>query len=125
MSETCLLTVRHHDHEWDLEVPNAVPADELLKLLHQALGIPRANPPLRLYLAPLGILLPGQQNLQQAGVLDGAILVLSADPPEAGHSGKDLIRDNPAVKWKSIDGAGAEPAPAADQPASGYVWKKL
>lgn len=124
MSETCLLTVRHDDHEWDLEVPNAVPADELLKLLHQALNIPPANPPLRLYLAPLGIALPAQQNLQQAGILDGAILVLSANPPEAGHSGKDLIRDNPAVKWKSLEGA-AEPAPAAEQPAPGYVWKKL
>ncbi|MFN8611503.1 MAG: EsaB/YukD family protein [Vulcanimicrobiota bacterium] len=125
MSETCLLSVRHEDHEWDLEVPNSVAADELLKLLQQALNLPLVNPPLKLYVAPLGIPLAGQQNLVQAGVLDGAVLVLSASPPEAGHSGKDLIRDNPAVKWKSIEGATPESAPAPEQPAAGYVWKKL
>lgn len=126
MSRTCLLTLRADGREWDLEVPSEVPSQELVGLLQAALGLPAGAPAARLYLAPLGVALPQNQNLQQAGVLDGSILILSATPPQSDGSAQDLVRDNPATAWKSLTPeAPVEPAPppASDKP--GYVWKKL
>ncbi len=126
MSQTCLLTLRMNGREWDLEVPSQVSSQELVGLLQECLGLPSVEPAMRLYLAPLGVALSPTQNLQQAGVLDGSILILSATPPQSDSSGQDLVRDNPATAWKSLTpDAPAEPAPPAAPDKPGYVWKKL
>ena len=124
MSETCLLTLRMNAREWDLEVPSALPSQKLVELLQTALSLPPSQPPLRLYIAPFNVALPGSQSLQEAGVLDGSILILSATSPESVQSDKDLLRDNPATGWKALQNEPAEAAPV-EQPKPGYVWKKL
>ncbi|MBX3166677.1 MAG: EsaB/YukD family protein [Candidatus Eremiobacteraeota bacterium] len=126
MSRTCLLTLRSNGREWDLEVPSELPSQELVGLLQEALGLPSSEPAARLYLAPLGVPLPQNQNLQQAGVLDGSILILSATAPQSDASGQDLVRDNPATAWKPLGSeTPAEPTPPAAPDKPGYVWKKL
>lgn len=126
MSQTCLLTLRSSGREWDLEVPSNLPCLELVELLQKTLGLPTAQPSCRLYLAPLGVALAQAQSLEQAGVLDGSILILSAKPPQSEASGQDLVRDNPATAWKALaPEAPAEPAPPVAPDKPGYVWKKL
>lgn len=96
-------------------------------MLLDALGLPASDVPFRLYLEPLGIVIPHAQSLHQAGVLDGSILNLSCQAPQQLERRKDILGDNPAANWKALEDVAApnEPAPSLDQNKPGYVWKKL
>lgn len=101
---TCLVTVRHADREWDLELPAEIPAPALVGMLERALALP-PGPPLHLVLEPHGALL--RETLASAGVLDGARLVLT---PEPRH--RAAAEEGPALGWRPL----SEP---------GYTWKRL
>lgn len=108
---TCLVTVRHADREWDLELPSGIPVAAVIRLLEEGLGLP---PGLHLALEPFGAVLRDTETLDAAEVLDGARLLLTADPkPAATGSAVDAVGEGPALGWRPLTGD------------AGYAWKKL
>jgi uncharacterized ubiquitin-like protein YukD len=123
-----MVTVRHRNRDWDLELPARIPAGELVPMLCAALQLPAASEPLRLSVEPLGAMLGQAQSLAEAGVLDGAVLVLGDKPSPAAPQVTDAVGDSPALGWRSLapqTAVEAEAAPAMEEKPAGYSWKKL
>lgn len=115
---TCLVTVRHADREWDLELPARVPAAALVRMLEEALGL-AAEPALRLVLEPFGAVLRDSETLAGADVLDGARLLLTSEPaPAPAGTAMDPMGEGPALGWRPLGTAPAEET-------QGYTFKRL
>ncbi|MBI2942416.1 MAG: hypothetical protein HYY04_18460 [Chloroflexi bacterium] len=130
----------------DLEVPCEVPAEQLAALLVQALqcnsGGEVQRTPYEIVVQPHSRLLQSHESLADVGAWDGVWLVLR---PALGSAGGDRVSAGrgrtpergeapargPVAGWRPLGvdvpsrEAPGEPAPEPEQPASGYVWKRL
>ena len=120
---TCLVTLRHQNRQWDLELPSEVPSVRLVEMLIEALQLPRpasSEQPLRLSIEPFGATVGPDQSLASAEVRDGTILVLSNAPAQSVKAVTDSVGDGPAARWRPV-----VPSEAPAEAAPGYQWKKL
>lgn len=127
MSKTCLVTLRHDERQWDLEIPAELPLPELLQLLTASLRLPPAATSMQLYVDSLAAALQGQQTLAELGVLDGAVLTLGAEvATQRGVAPvTDAVGDTPAQGWKALQTEQPVSAPEVPAEKPGFAWKKL
>lgn len=140
--ERVIVTVKgaHETRGRDLEVPAEVEAVRLVSLLAQALqwdgAIGGRSVPYTIYAEPPGRVLRPTETLADAGVWDGAWLILQpvgteTKPPPSPVPGHIGSAEGPVRAWKDLGipvPTAQEPSPPDGQPGesrSGYVWKRL
>ncbi len=137
--ERVIVTVKRADREWmhDLELPADVPLAQMVPMLLQVLRWP-FNPgaPLGGYgveARPPGRTLTAGETLAQAGIWDGAWLVLHADPLLVDEARFGADAAGAKTGWRRLDAPVGErplptPAPEGETPAvpsGGFAWKRL
>lgn len=140
--ERVIVTVKgaHETRGRDLEVPAEVEAVRLVSLLTQALqwdgAIGGGSVPYTIYAEPPGRVLRPTETLADAGVWDGAWLILQpvgseTKPPPQPVTGPIGPAEGPVKGWKDlgIPVPKTQKSPSPDGPSdenrSGYVWKQL
>src|SRR5690349_17426935 len=111
----------------DLEVPAEVGAGRLAELLAAAVPVPPDAPGTgyRIEAQPLGRLLAPHESLADAGVWDGAWLILH--PGGAAPAAAAPATAPPGWTPLGIDippAVGTDDAPPASAPGDGFVWKR-
>ncbi|MBO9362953.1 MAG: EsaB/YukD family protein [Thermoflexus sp.] len=133
--ERMIVSLRRGNDERDLEVPSGITVQMLLQELAFALGWEdgcslEAHPP--------GRLLRPEETLAQAGVRDGARLILIAGKsgsrgPMAGHPQSRGPQDQPPDQgplrgWRPL-GVDSHSSTSSDEttspPSGGFVWKQV
>lgn len=80
--QTILLTIKGPERSIDLKLPAEVPVSELMPKILELCGPGQDNDPhsqarWRLFLASTGMSLDAAKSLNEAGVIDGSLLLLS------------------------------------------------
>jgi hypothetical protein len=130
--ETIIITLRKEDgQELDLEVPREVCAADLVEELALAFGL---SGDFQVFAEPPNRMLAPHETLAQAGIWDGARLLLTrgyrppspppSPPPPAVPAG------GPVKGWKPLDLGSSLPSSSpssSETPASsgGFVWKRV
>lgn len=140
--ERVIVTVKgaHDVRGRDLEVPAEVEAVRLVLLLAQALQwdgtIGGRSVPYTIYAEPPGRVLRPTETLADAGVWDGAQLILQpvgseTKPPPPSVTGPVESVEGPLKGWRGlgipVPKTHESPSPdgPADESRSGYVWRRL
>jgi hypothetical protein len=133
--ERIIITVKRQgeSQEYDLELPADLSAEALVRELSLIWGWKEAY---EVYAQPPGRLLAPHETLAQAGVWDGARLLLQ--PPDKGklapqraavssQTPSPLTQEGPVVRWRPLGVAIEQPPAEPESPPSsgGYTWKRV
>jgi len=134
--ERIIVTVKRQDEsqERDLELPADLSAEALIHELSLAWGLRESH---EVYAQPPDRLLAPHETLAQAGVWDGARLILrpsgegwsatrgAVAPPQAPSLSPPL--QGPVKGWRPLGVTAGQPPAAPEPPPSsgGYTWKRV
>lgn len=120
---------RARDQEIDLDLPAEVTADTLVKELAFSLGWEDS---LEVLIEPLGRVLGPSETLAQAGIQDGARLLLQPRGSSAAPLAPSPSPETPFQGWRPLfqtadPSASSTPPPAElpPSPSGGFIWKQV
>ena len=137
--ERVIVSVKRADLDWsrDLELPNSVPGQQLVRMVAKALRWPldEADEQLGGYVLearPAGRELGPADTLAGTGVWDGAWLIFHPGPAVRGRPEYDTGASKPGAGWRRVDDV-SPVAPSAPTPSStggtpardGFSWKRV